>query len=110
MLIFGFIKLLKKQFSHKFVGGHKSIDEILKCIENMDDTLTSWYDWIDVGRFDFERGGTLKQDISYFVHSKFHIHHTVIGMWMARWLLIKQKQRLLGLFLQSAFPEKAALR
>lgn len=76
----------------------------------MDDTLTSWYDWIDVGRFDFERGGTLKQDISYFVHSKFHIHHTVIGMWMARWLLIKQKQRLLGLFLQSAFPEKAALR
>lgn len=65
-LKFGLIKLLKKQFSHKFFGGHKSIDEILKCIENMDDTLTSWYDWIDVGRFDFERGGTLKQDISYF--------------------------------------------
>ncbi len=62
----GLIKLLKKQYSHKFLGGHRSIDEILRNIENMDDTLTSWYDWIDIGRFDFEKDSTLNQAISYF--------------------------------------------
>ena len=62
----GLIKLLKKQYSHKFIGGHRSINKILKSIENMDDTLTSWYDWIDVGRFDFERDNNLSQFISYF--------------------------------------------
>lgn len=62
----GLIKLLKKQYSHKFLGGQRSIDEILKNIENMDDTLTSWYDWVDIGRFDFERDSTLNQAISYF--------------------------------------------
>ena len=62
----GLIKLLKKQYSHKFFGGQQSIDEILRNIEEMDDTLTSWYDCIDIGRFDFERDNTLNQDIPYF--------------------------------------------
>jgi len=62
----GLIKLLKRHYSHKFLGGQRSIDEILKNIENMDDTLTSWYNWIDIGRFDFEEDRTLKQHISYF--------------------------------------------
>ncbi len=62
----GLIKLLKRHYSHKFFGGQQSIDEILKNIENMDDTLTSWYDWIDIGRFDFEEDKIIKQQISYF--------------------------------------------
>ena len=62
----GLIKLLKKQYSHKFFGGHHSIDEILRNIEKMDDTLTSWYNCIDIGRFDFESDSTLNQAISYF--------------------------------------------
>jgi hypothetical protein len=62
----GLIRLLKKHYSHKFLGGQRSIDEILKNIENMDDTLTSWYDWIDIGRFDFEKDRIIKQQISYF--------------------------------------------
>ncbi len=63
----GLIKLLKRQYSHKFWGIHHSIDEILECIENMDDTLTSWYDYIEVGRFDFERDNSLYEAVSYFV-------------------------------------------
>lgn len=62
----GLIKLLKKQYSHKFLGGQRSINEILKNIEHMDDTLTSWYNCIDIGRFDFERDSTLRKSISYF--------------------------------------------
>lgn len=62
----GLIKLLKSHFSHKFLGGQRSVDEILKNIENMDDTLTSWYNWIDIGRFDFEDDRILKEKISYF--------------------------------------------
>lgn len=62
----GLLKLLKKQYSHKFFGGQKSIDEIIRNIEEMDDTRTSWYNCIDIGRFDFERDSSLNQAISYF--------------------------------------------
>lgn len=76
----GLIKLLKKQYSHKFLGRQQSIDEILRNIENMDDTLTSWYNWIDIGRFDFERDSTLNQAISYFdVHIK-NINSSYLSM------------------------------
>ena len=62
----GLIKLLKRQYSHKFIGGQHSIDEILEDIENMDDTLVSCYNSIDVGRFDFERDNSMNEAISYF--------------------------------------------
>lgn len=67
----GLKKLLQKQYSHKFFGAYQSVDEILGHIENMDDTLTSWYDQINVGRFDFESNSALDPFISYFdVHIK----------------------------------------
>ena len=62
----GLNKLLKKQYSHKFSGAYQSVDEILGHIENMDDTLTLWYDQIGVGRFDFESNNSLNTAISYF--------------------------------------------
>lgn len=62
----GLVKLLKNNYSHKFLGGFHSIDEILKRIENMDDTLTWWYTSIDVGRFDFESQENLSSYINYF--------------------------------------------
>ena len=62
----GLVKLLSKHYSHKFLSTHKSIDEIIHIIENMDDTQNWWYDGLDVGRFDFETNKRLKENISYF--------------------------------------------
>lgn len=62
----GLGKLLSKHYSHKFLGGVKSQDEIMHIIENMDDTQTWWYDGIEIGRFDFETKKNLKDIISYF--------------------------------------------
>lgn len=62
----GLKKLLKRNLSHKFVGGGQSLDKIFACIETMDDTLTTWHDWINVGIFDFEEDNLLKNFISYF--------------------------------------------
>lgn len=50
----GLVKLLKKHHSHKYLGGFRSIDEVLTSVENMDDTLTWHYSSIDAGRFDFD--------------------------------------------------------
>ena len=50
----GLKKLIKKHYSHKFLGGHHSIEEVLNSVENMDDTQTWRYTGIDAGRFDFE--------------------------------------------------------
>lgn len=62
----GLIKLIKHQYSHKFIGGTQSIDEIIFNIENMDNTLNSWYNSVRAGRFDFENNRHLKRLISYF--------------------------------------------
>lgn len=62
----GLKKLIRKHYSHKFLGGHHSIDEVLKSVENMDDTQTWRYTGIDVGRFDFEINKHLKKYISHF--------------------------------------------
>lgn len=62
----GLKKLLKNNYSHKFIGGFKSIDEILKSIENMDDTFAWWYTSIYAGRFDFELHKDLSSCINYF--------------------------------------------
>lgn len=62
----GLVKLLKKHHSHKFLGGFKSIGEILTSVENMDDTLTWHYSSIDAGRFDFDTLPSLEPYISYF--------------------------------------------
>ena len=62
----GLVKLLKKHHSHKFLGGQKSIEDILDSIENMDDTLTWSYSSIDAGRFDFEDLPQIASYISYF--------------------------------------------
>lgn len=62
----GLVKLLKKHHSHKFLGGFKSIDDILTSVENMDDTLTWHYTSIDAGRFDFDALPALAPYISYF--------------------------------------------
>lgn len=62
----GLIKLFKRQHSHRFFCAYNSIDEILENIENMDDTLMSWYESIEVGRFDFEIDNSLNEAISYF--------------------------------------------
>jgi len=62
----GLKKLLKRNLSHKFVAGAQSLDKIFACIETMDDTLTAWHDWINVGVFDFEEENLLKNSISYF--------------------------------------------
>lgn len=62
----GVVKLIKKYYSHKFLGGQHSFDEIIENIEHMDDTLGTWYNSIRVGRCDFENDSKLKQLISYF--------------------------------------------
>ena len=62
----GLVKLLKKHHSHKFLGGFRSIDEVLTSVENMDDTLTWHYSSIDAGRFDFDTLPSLEPYISYF--------------------------------------------
>lgn len=62
----GLKKLIEKRYSHKFLGGHLSIEEVLKSVENMDDTQTWRYTGIDVGRFDFEVHKSLKEYISHF--------------------------------------------
>ncbi|MBQ3211774.1 MAG: hypothetical protein IJB09_09800 [Oscillospiraceae bacterium] len=62
----GLVKLLKKHHSHKFLGGFRSIDEVLTSVENMDDTLTWHYTSIDAGRFDFDLLPSLQPYISYF--------------------------------------------
>lgn len=62
----GIVKLLKRNYSHKYYGSQRSIDEILSNVEKMDDTLTSWFNSIDVGRFDFDGEGKLKNQISHF--------------------------------------------
>ena len=62
----GLVTLLKNNYSHKFFGLSKSIDEITKDIEIMDDTLTRWYSSINVGRFDFENCGALSNYVNYF--------------------------------------------
>lgn len=62
----GLKKLIKRNLSHKFVTGSQSIDQLFACIETMDDTLTAWHDWINVGIFDFEEDNSLKDSISYF--------------------------------------------
>ena len=62
----GLIKLLKKHYSHKFWGVHRSIEDILDSIEKMDDTLTWSYTSIDVGRFDFDSLPQIASFISYF--------------------------------------------
>lgn len=62
----GLVKLLKKHHSHKFIGGFKSIEEVLTSVENMDDTLTWHYSTIDAGRFDFDTLPALEPYISYF--------------------------------------------
>ena len=62
----GLVKLIKKHHSHKFLGGFKSIEEILDIIENMDDTLTWSYSSIDAGRFDFDSLPDVSVYISYF--------------------------------------------
>lgn len=67
----GLKKLLKKQYSHKFLGGYTSIEKILKSIENMDNILNSWHESINLGRFDFETVGRLRNKVAYFdVHIK----------------------------------------
>lgn len=62
----GLANLLKNHYSHKFMGAYHSIDEILNKVENMDDTLTSWFSSIRVGRFDFEGTSVLQNHISWF--------------------------------------------
>ena len=62
----GLKKLIKKHYSHKFLGGHHSIEEVLNSVENMDDTQTWRYTGIDAGRFDFETNKKLNRYISHF--------------------------------------------
>lgn len=62
----GLKKMLIKYYSHKFLGGQSSIEEIMKNIENMDDTLTSWYNSVNIGTLDFETDSNLSEYISYF--------------------------------------------
>ena len=50
----GLVKLIKNHHSHKFLGGFRSIEDVLDTVENMDDTLTWSYSSIDTGRFDFD--------------------------------------------------------
>lgn len=61
----GLKKIICKYYSHKFLGGSWSTDEIISSIEHMDSTLTWSYSSFRVGRIDFEVDGILSQYISY---------------------------------------------
>ena len=77
----GLKKMLIKYYSHKFLGGQSSIEEIMKNIENMDDTLTSWYNSVNIGTLDFETDSNLSEYISYFdMHIK-NINTSVNVKW-----------------------------
>ena len=62
----GLVKLIKNHHSHKFLGGFRSIEDVLDTVENMDDTLTWSYSSIDTGRFDFDALHEISPYISYF--------------------------------------------
>ena len=62
----GLRRLIKKHYTHKFLIGHHSMEEVLNSIENMDDTQTWRYTGIYAGRFDFETDKKLNRHISHF--------------------------------------------
>lgn len=61
----GLIKLLKKHSSHKYLETYLN-EETIGQIERMDNILSSWYETINVGTFDFKKGSILNDAISYF--------------------------------------------
>lgn len=62
----GLKKLIAKHYSHKFLGGFKSLDEVLMAVDTMDSTLTWYYPSFNVGRFDFDSISTISPYISHF--------------------------------------------
>ena len=56
---------MKYNYSHKFLGGHRSLDNILEAIDNMDNTSNRIYSTIKVGIFDFKTNHKLSKYISY---------------------------------------------
>ena len=62
----GLKRLIKNQYSHKFLGRCQSIDDICFAIDNMDSTLRSSYRSIDIDSLDFENNVSLKHTISWF--------------------------------------------
>lgn len=62
----GVKRLLSNHYSHKFLGGFKSLDEVLMAVDAMDNTLTWHYSSFNVGRFDFDSVSTVSPYVSHF--------------------------------------------
>lgn len=62
----GLKKLIAKHYSHKFLGGFKSLDEVLMAVDTMDNTLTWYYPSFSVGRFDYDSISSISPYVSHF--------------------------------------------
>lgn len=62
----GLHQLIIKFTSHKYIGGMGSVDDINNAIDNINENLSSWDEWVECGRFDFERQKLLRKHIDYF--------------------------------------------
>lgn len=61
----GFIKLYKKCYSHKFIGGSRSEEDIETIIQGLDQTLHSGNSWYKTSRFDF----SYDDELDSYIHS-----------------------------------------
>lgn len=62
----GLDKLFRKCYSHKFLGGSGSEDNIDNLINGLDQTLHSGNSWYNIGLFDFAYNEEIESYIDYF--------------------------------------------
>ena len=67
----GLIRLFKRCFTHKYITGGKSEENIEKLINGLDQTLHSGNSWYNIGLFDFAYDKELDKYIHHFV-IRFH--------------------------------------
>ena len=62
----GIKRIYKNYYSHKFLCGYRSEEDIENMIDNLDLTITEGESWHKFSRFDMESKGGLKNRIEYF--------------------------------------------
>lgn len=78
----GLIKLLKKCYSHKYIWGGRSENDIDELISGLDQTLNSGKSWYNIGYFDYAYNSKLDSFIDHFlIHFRnFSSSYAVIEM------------------------------
>ena len=65
----GLIRLYKKCFTHKYISGGRSEEDIEKLINGLDQTLNSGNSWYKIGLFDF----AYDKELDRYIHQDFTI-------------------------------------